>query len=209
MLMENSPSSCNWMAVMKLKRPNLHRVSCLQAVAHGGDTVQYFQWRASRGGYEKFHGAVVMHDGTENTRVFRDVAEVGELLKKLDPVIGTTVRPEVAIVMDWENRWAIEAACGPRREGREYPHTCALDYPASGAGLSVEQRSTAARAFPADQRPNGSESVAGLIRSARSSVPPISRAISPPSSPSCSRRSARPWTRRSSSRPAAHRQVRR
>lgn len=116
MLMESTPSSTNWMPVMKLKRPGVHRLSSLQAVAHGADTVQYFQWRKSRGGAEKFHGAVVDHAGHENTRVFREVAEVGSILEQLDPVIGTSVRPEVGLIYDWENRWAIEGAAGPRKE---------------------------------------------------------------------------------------------
>ena len=123
MLMESTPSMTNWMPVAKLKRPGMHLLSSLQAVAHGADTVQYFQWRKSRGCSEKFHGAVVDHCGHENTRVFRDVARVGEALRKLDPVIGTTVRPEVAIIYDWENAWAIEDAQGPRRD-KGYLPTC-------------------------------------------------------------------------------------
>jgi len=128
MLMESTPSSTNWMAVMKLKRPGVHRLFSLQAVAHGADTVQYFQWRKSRGCAEKFHGAVVDPCGHENTRVFGDVAEVGEILSKLDAVVGTTVRPEVAIIYDWENRWAIDASAGPRWEKRDYELTCVNHY---------------------------------------------------------------------------------
>jgi len=128
MLMESTPSMTNWQLVSKLKRPGMHLLSSLQAVAHGADTVQYFQWRKSRGSSEKFHGAVVDHAGHEHTRVFRDVTEVGELLEKLDPVIGTTVPAEVAIIYDWENRWAIEDAHGPRQQGRDYEQTCVAHY---------------------------------------------------------------------------------
>jgi len=115
MLMESVPSATNWMPAAKLKRPGMHALSSLQAVAHGSDTVQYFQWRKSRGSAEKFHGAVVDHVGHEGTRVFRDVADVGEKLAKLDAVVGTTVRPDVAIVYDWENVWAMNDAQGPRQ----------------------------------------------------------------------------------------------
>ncbi|MCM8900186.1 beta-galactosidase [Caldicoprobacter algeriensis] len=128
MLMESTPSMTNWMQVAKLKRPGMHLLSSIQAVAHGSDTVQYFQWRKSRGCVEKFHGAVVDHCGHENTRVFGDVAEVGRVLEKLDPIIGTTVRPEVAIIYDWENRWAIDDAQGPRREKKDYLLTCQSHY---------------------------------------------------------------------------------
>lgn len=128
MLMESTPSMTNWQRVAKLKRPGMHLLSSIQAVAHGSDTVQYFQWRKSRGCSEKFHGAVVDHCGHENTRVFRDVAEVGKVLEKLDGVVGTTVRPEVAIIYDWENRWAMEDAYGIRKERINYQLTCEQHY---------------------------------------------------------------------------------
>ncbi len=59
---------------------------------------------------EKFHGAVVDHCGHENTRVFREVTEVGEVLKKINEINWYNVEPEVAIIFDWENRWAIDDA---------------------------------------------------------------------------------------------------
>ncbi len=139
LLMESTPSMTNWFAVCKPKRPGVHRLSSLQAVAHGADSVQYFQWRKSRGCSEKYHGAVVDHCGHENNRVFRDVAEVGEILAKLDDVVGTTVRPEVAVVYDWENCWAIDACRGPHKERKDYEQTCVRHYrPFWSAGISVD-----------------------------------------------------------------------
>jgi len=139
MLMESTPSNTNWQPVPKLKRPGMHKLSSLQAVAHGSDTVQYFQWRKSRGSAEKFHGAVVDHVGHEHTRVFGDVAELGDILKKLDPVIGTTVKPDVAIIMDWENRWAIEDMHALGRDRRNYTETCINHYqPFWKRGISVD-----------------------------------------------------------------------
>ncbi len=128
MLMESVPSATNWMPAGKLKRPGMHALSSLQAVAHGSDTVQYFQWRKSRGSAEKFHGAVVDHVGHEHTRVFDDVADVGRKLEKLDAVVGTTVRPEVAIVYDWENMWAVNDAQGPRQGDKGYLRDCKDHY---------------------------------------------------------------------------------
>jgi beta-galactosidase len=128
MLMESTPSATNWQAVSKIKKPGMHLLSSMQAVAHGSDTVQYFQWRKSRGSSEKFHGAVVDHCGHENTRVFKDVTEVGTVLSKLDEIIGTTVEPEVAVIFDWENRWAINDAQGPRNCGMKYEETVKEQY---------------------------------------------------------------------------------
>lgn len=126
MLMESTPSNTHGMA--KLKRPGMHLLSSIQAVAHGADTVQYFQWRKNRGGVEKFHGAVVGHSGHENTRVFKDVTEVGKTLEKLDSVLGTTVSPDVAIIYDWENRWALNDIVAIGGHGRDYENTSVQHY---------------------------------------------------------------------------------
>ena len=115
-LMESTPSVTNWQEVSKLKRPGMHKLSSMLAVAHGADSVQYFQWRKGRGAAEKLHGAVVDHVGHENTRVFRDVTEVGEYLTKIKPVLGSMTHARAALIYDWENQWAIEGAQGIRRD---------------------------------------------------------------------------------------------
>ncbi|KAE8559153.1 beta-galactosidase [Paenibacillus polymyxa] len=128
MLMESTPSLTNWQDVSKLKRPGMHLLSSLQAVAHGSDTVQYFQWRKSRGSSEKLHGAVVDHVGHEHTRVFGDVTDVGHALEKLEEVIGTSVPAEAAVIFDWENRWGINDSQGPRNKGVKYEETAEAHY---------------------------------------------------------------------------------
>lgn len=124
MMMESTPSLVNWHEVNKLKRPGVHKLACLQAVASGSDSVQYFQWRKGRGSAEQFHGAVVDHNGTDDTRVFREVAEVGELLKKIAPAAGTTVKSRAAILFDWDNRWAIWDVQALARKTKNYEKVC-------------------------------------------------------------------------------------
>ena len=124
MMMESAPGLVNWHWVNKLKRPGIHRLACLQAVAAGSDSVQYFQWRKGRGSYEQFHGAVVDHSGGEDTRVFREVAEVGELLKKIAPAAGTTVQSRAALLFDWDNRWAIWDVKALAQETKNYEKAC-------------------------------------------------------------------------------------
>jgi len=123
LLMESTPSQTNWQPITKLKKPGMHLLSSLQAVAHGSDSVQYFQWRKSRGSVEKFHGAVVDHVGHVDTRVGRDVSEVGAFLAELDDIVGSRSDAEVAIIFDWESRWAMDDASGPRNEGLFYEQT--------------------------------------------------------------------------------------
>jgi beta-galactosidase len=123
-LMECSPSSVNWSPVNKLKRPGVHLQEILQAVANGADAVHYFQWRKGRGGFEKFHGAVIDHEGSSNSRVFRECAEVGRILQSLSPVVGQPLeRAPVALVYDWEARWALEASAGPKKSAGADRHT--------------------------------------------------------------------------------------
>ncbi|MDH6369064.1 beta-galactosidase [Paenibacillus sp. PastF-3] len=128
LLMESTPSLTNWQSVSKLKRPGMHKLSSLQAVAHGSDSVQYFQWRKSRGSSEKFHGAVVDHSGHSETRVFKDVTEVGKMLAGMTEVVGTSTPVKTAIIFDWDNRWAIKDAQGIRNSGLCYEETVLQHY---------------------------------------------------------------------------------
>lgn len=127
-LMESTPSLVNWMQYNKPKRPGMNTLSSLQAVAHGSDSVQYFQWRKSRGSSEKMHGAVVDHCGHENTRVFKEVAQLGEILEKLSDISGSRTDSEVAVVFDWENRWALDCLEGLAKPTKRYNETCYAHY---------------------------------------------------------------------------------
>jgi beta-galactosidase len=138
-LMECSPSSSNWYPVMGLKRPNAHVLEGLQAVAHGADGVQYFQWRQSRGSSEQFHGAVVAHNNRSDARVFREVADLGRELESLDDVVGAAKPAEVALIYDWENSWAIDMVAAPRTKNRDYLGTVLAHYSAFWSqGVTVD-----------------------------------------------------------------------
>lgn len=139
MLMECAPGAQNYKPVCKLKRPGVHILEGMQAIAHGADSVLYFQWRKGRGGIEKFHGAVVDHYPTPDTRIFSEVAELGRILGKLDGVVGTTTEVETAIIYDYQNYWAIDDMAGPRNIGKNYIKTCYDHYgPFWRAGVPVD-----------------------------------------------------------------------
>lgn len=128
LLMESTPSQVNWANVNKLKRPGMHQLASLQAIAHGSDSVQYFQWRKSRGACEKFHGAVIDHCGHDQTRTFRDVEHLGKTLSQLSHVIGSHVPAQTAVIHDWNNRWAINAYQGLRKDKKNYMEEVTLYY---------------------------------------------------------------------------------
>lgn len=113
MLMESTPSQVNWQPYSPLKRPGQMEATELQAVAHGADTVQFFQLKQAVGGSEKFHGAVISHSQRTDTRAFREVADLGKKLKKVGPtILGSTIKAKVAIVFDWSNFWSYEYVDG-------------------------------------------------------------------------------------------------
>ncbi|MFG1866879.1 beta-galactosidase [Micromonospora arborensis] len=115
-LMEQTPSFTACRDVNPLKRPGLMRLWSWQAVAHGADAVLFFQLRAPRGASEKYHGAVIGHAGRSDTRVFREVAELGAELDRLGPAsLGARTPARVALLFDWDSWWALEISDGPSR----------------------------------------------------------------------------------------------
>ena len=139
LLMESSPSFTNWQPISKQKKPGIAELAALQTVAHGADSVLYFQWRASRGAEEKFHGAVVGHDGRQDARAFTETVQVGEKLEKLSEITAVQREKQALIVHDWQNKWALEGSCGPRNAGLGYWDELKRHYNAlARAGIAVE-----------------------------------------------------------------------
>lgn len=130
LLMESTPSQVNWKPVNKLKRPGMHLLSSMQALAHGSQSVLYFQWRKGRGAAEQFHGAVVDHDGRDDTRVFRDVTQVGQALEGgLRPLYGKEKAPaQACIIYDWSNWWAIDYAQTGQNHNMRYFDSVNMHY---------------------------------------------------------------------------------
>lgn len=139
MLMESAPGLVNWHDYNKLKRPGIHRLFSMQAVACGSDTVQYFQWRKGRGSYEQYHGAVIDHLGRSDTRIFKEVAELGALLGSLGELRGSLIRSRAAVIFDWNCWWAVNDMKGLARSTKKYPETVFRAYRALLAlGLDVD-----------------------------------------------------------------------
>ena len=139
LLMESSPSFTNWQPISKQKKPGIAELAALQTVAHGADSVLYFQWRASRGAEEKFHGAVVGHDGRQDARAFTETVQVGEKLESLSEITAVQREKQALIIHDWQNKWALEGSCGPRNAGLGYWDELKRHYNAlARAGIAVE-----------------------------------------------------------------------
>ncbi|MGB3633292.1 MAG: beta-galactosidase, partial [Rubrobacteraceae bacterium] len=112
-LMEQTTVRVNWRARNAPKKPGQMRLWSHQAVARGADGIMFFQWRASKAGAEKFHSAMVPHGEPEESRSWQEVKQLGAELGKLDALLGAEGEAEVAILLDWENWWALELDSKP------------------------------------------------------------------------------------------------
>ncbi len=123
MLMESAPGLVNWSPYNKYKRPGIHALMSFQALSCGSDTVQYFQIRKGRGCSEQYHGAVIDHLGTDDTRIFKEVESLGEQLLKVKEIQGSIRRSEVALIYDWDVRWAVKDCWALSNETKNYDRT--------------------------------------------------------------------------------------
>ncbi len=115
MLMEHSTSGVNWQPRNVAKRPGEMARNSLAHVGRGSDAVLFFQWRAARHGQEKFHSAMLPHAG-KDSRVFREVVELGRTLKRIDAIRGTRVLADVAVLWDFESFWAQDLEWRPSED---------------------------------------------------------------------------------------------
>jgi beta-galactosidase len=114
-LMESSTSAVNWRELNPRKRWGELTRDSLAHVAMGADAVGFFQWRQSDFGAEAFHSAMVPHAG-EDSRVFREVCDLGEVLRELSGagLAGTRVeRAQVALLFDIDSQWESESPSLP------------------------------------------------------------------------------------------------
>jgi beta-galactosidase len=105
LLLEHSTSGVNWQPRNPAKAPGQMARNSLAHVARGSDGAIFFQWRQSRRGAEKFHSAMVPQGGTD-TRVWREVVELGAAVDALSSVRGTRTVADVAMLWDWQSWWA-------------------------------------------------------------------------------------------------------
>ena len=114
-VMEHSTSAVQWKPLNMRKRKGETVRDSLAHVAMGADAINFFQWRASAFGAESFHSAMVPHAG-EDTKLFRQVCELGETLRTLADagVQGSELeRSDTAILFSAESEWATRSETLP------------------------------------------------------------------------------------------------
>ncbi len=115
-VMEQKAGNVTWQDVNSLVRPGVLRMFSYQLLSRGANAILFFRWRQPRFGNEKFHGAILSHNGSQDNRVFREVAHIGEELKLLAPSIkDTTVQADCCILYSHVNDWALQQPNQPNR----------------------------------------------------------------------------------------------
>jgi beta-galactosidase len=137
LLMEHSTSAVNWQPRNIAKLPGELRRHSFAHTARGADGTLFFQWRQSRAGAERYHSAMVPHAGAE-TKVYREVCEVGAEYGLLGELIGSTVDASVAIVYDWQSHWLSAQPAHPTQDFSYHDTVFGLYRELWAAGVTVD-----------------------------------------------------------------------
>ena len=106
-VMETQPGFVNWSPNNNALNKGEVRAMAWNAIGHGSEAVEYWQWRSALNGQEQYHGTLVGVDGTP-VPLYSEVQQIGADFDKAAPVLaGTTVQSDVAILQDYPSRWAI------------------------------------------------------------------------------------------------------
>lgn len=137
LLMEHSTSAVNWQPRNRAKQPGELARNSLSHVARGADGTLFFQWRASRAGAERYHSAMLPHAGSD-TRVFREVCELGAAYRRCAELVGSTVDAQAALVFDFQAGWAAEQPAHPTQDFRYHEAVLGVYRALWQAGITVD-----------------------------------------------------------------------
>ncbi|MGH9734500.1 MAG: beta-galactosidase [Candidatus Acidiferrales bacterium] len=107
-VMETQPGAVNWAGINNfLNRGEVHAMAW-QAIGHGADAVEYWQWRSALNGQEQYHGTLIGADGTP-VPFYNEVKEIGQDFTKVGSEFrDTTPISQVALLYSYDSRWAID-----------------------------------------------------------------------------------------------------
>ncbi|WP_058322610.1 beta-galactosidase [Sinorhizobium sp. GL28] len=132
-VMEQQPGPVNWASHNQSPADGMVRLWTWLAYAHGVDMVSYFRWRQVPFAQEQFHAGLLLPN-SEADQGYLEVAQVAEEMKRL-PKGERREKAKVAIVLDYNSRWATRAL----PQGRTYlASQIALDWYSTVARFGVD-----------------------------------------------------------------------
>jgi beta-galactosidase len=107
-VIETQPGFVNWSDLNNALDKGEVRVMAWHDIGHGADEVGYWQWRSALNGQEEIHGTLVGPDG-EGVPLLAEVAQTAKEFESTQSAFrGTRVVSQVAILQDFDSRWAID-----------------------------------------------------------------------------------------------------
>lgn len=108
LVMEQNPTQQTFTNFTQ-KEPGKMRALSYQAMGHGADGLLFFQLKSSRGACEKYCGSVISHAGYKDTRVYKEVKQLGDELHRIGKeIMAAESKAEAAVIFDWESYWSVE-----------------------------------------------------------------------------------------------------
>jgi beta-galactosidase len=107
-VMETQPGAVNWAGINNFLNRGEARAMAWQAIGHGADDINYWQWRSALNGQEQYHGVLVGPDGTPAPFYDEASRTAHEFAKAESAFQGTRVVSEIALLHSYDSRWAVD-----------------------------------------------------------------------------------------------------
>jgi beta-galactosidase len=106
-VIETQPGFVNWSSLNNSLNKGEVRAMAWHDIGHGADEVGYWQWRSALNGQEEMHGTLVGPDGEPEPLLTEVTRTAAEFAQNQNVFRGTRVVSDVALLQDYESRWAI------------------------------------------------------------------------------------------------------
>jgi beta-galactosidase len=107
-IMETQPGAVNWSPLNNFLNRGEARAMAWQAIGHGADDVNYWQWRSALNGQEEIHGVLVGPDGTPVPFLDEVKQTAGEFALVESTFRDTVPVSQVALLYSYDSHWAIQ-----------------------------------------------------------------------------------------------------
>ncbi len=107
-VMETQPGAVNWSPLNNFLNRGEARAMAWQAIGHGADDVNYWQWRSALNGQEEIHGVLVGPDGAP-VPFYDEAAQTAHEFAKVESSFRDTAPlSQVALLYSYDSHWAIQ-----------------------------------------------------------------------------------------------------
>jgi len=108
-IMEHQCSSVTRGIISPSPKPGEIRSWTYQSISHGADAIVYFRWRPSLFGAEQYHGGILLHDGSPESKSYHEIKSIGEEIEQWKDILaGSEVRAEIALLTSYDVQWALD-----------------------------------------------------------------------------------------------------